>query len=52
MTLDIFYTIGTTKDSIRISADTIEEIRNIAKKELQKRNLDIEKNDVYSIPVD
>lgn len=44
----IHYEIEDWKDHIDIGGETIEDIKEIANKELEKRGLDVVKNNVWS----
>jgi hypothetical protein len=48
MTMKIHYTIGGYEDCYTLSADTIEEILEKNKVEMEKRGLDAVKNDCWS----
>ncbi len=48
MKFRIHFEIGEHQDSFDIEADTIEEVREIAKVESDKRGLDCSKNNLWS----
>jgi len=48
MTIKIHYTVNGFEDSIIMTGDTIEDIRNRAQQELDKRGLDREKNNCWT----
>jgi len=48
MKIKIHYTSNGNKDSLIINGNTLKEIQEIAKKETEKRGLDVEKNNCWS----
>jgi hypothetical protein len=51
MKFEIHFSIDDYEDYFVVEGDTIEEIKTIAKSETDKRNLNEEKNNLYSIEI-
>jgi hypothetical protein len=49
MEFKIYFTIDGTEDYFIVEADTIEELKQLAEQECIKRNLTVDKNNLYSI---